>query len=515
MFNKDFYPTPANVIEKMIEFADIKKNLSGSRLTILEPSAGKGDILDYLKANHFRHSKPNLICFEKEPELQSILQEKGFNLIGSDFLSESCVYSPDIIIMNPPFSEAHKHFIRAFELLKTGTLICLLNAETIRNPSSREKIQVNEIINQNSGKVEFLGDCFSGAQRKTSVEVALVVISKESESKSYFNTSNFEKEHFKQADDMSKMNEIELRDIFSNRESRYKACAHAFQEISSRVKEFMKMLSEIKGHGLYDERIRNLVFSGDFNSFISEFNSSAWDRLLDESKFKTLLTQRTKDDFLEKFNNQKSIAFTRENMIVMFQTLFENKGDILSSCIVEVFDYFTKYHDENRLQEEGWKTNSHYKVNTKIILPYMIERVYSGRYEIRYNYRQNVEDIDRALCFISGQSFSHIVTIKQALETKFKEIENGESEQKICSSEFFDIKFFKKGTLHLKFKSAQIWQRFNQVVAELKGYPLQEASSKQEHEPNFEQTKEAKEKQVKRTNKRTFSDGFLQTIENL
>ena len=42
MFNPEFYPTPAEVIEIMLQGEEIENK------TILEPSAGKGDIVDYL-----------------------------------------------------------------------------------------------------------------------------------------------------------------------------------------------------------------------------------------------------------------------------------------------------------------------------------------------------------------------------------------------------------------------------------------------------------------------------------
>ena len=42
MFNQEFYPTPAEVIEIMLQGETIENK------TILEPSAGKGDIVDYL-----------------------------------------------------------------------------------------------------------------------------------------------------------------------------------------------------------------------------------------------------------------------------------------------------------------------------------------------------------------------------------------------------------------------------------------------------------------------------------
>ena len=42
MFDPDFFPTPMTVISKMISGLPLNK------MTVLEPSAGKGDILDYI-----------------------------------------------------------------------------------------------------------------------------------------------------------------------------------------------------------------------------------------------------------------------------------------------------------------------------------------------------------------------------------------------------------------------------------------------------------------------------------
>lgn len=46
MFNSDFYPTPSTVAVKMIHrmFQELQDS---EEPTILEPSAGKGDLLDF------------------------------------------------------------------------------------------------------------------------------------------------------------------------------------------------------------------------------------------------------------------------------------------------------------------------------------------------------------------------------------------------------------------------------------------------------------------------------------
>ena len=40
---------------------------------------------------------------------------------------------------------------------------------------------------------------------------------------------------------------------------------------------------------------------------------------------------------------------------------------------------------------------------------------------------------------------------------------------------FLRFKMFKKGTGHFEFKDAEVWARFNQHIARIKGYPLFEA----------------------------------------
>lgn len=43
LFNRDFYPTPENVIEQMMQFSDV------SGKVVLGPSAGSGNIVDWCK----------------------------------------------------------------------------------------------------------------------------------------------------------------------------------------------------------------------------------------------------------------------------------------------------------------------------------------------------------------------------------------------------------------------------------------------------------------------------------
>jgi hypothetical protein len=47
---------------------------------------------------------------------------------------------------------------------------------------------------------------------------------------------------------------------------------------------------------------------------------------------------------------------------------------------------------------------------------------------------------------------------------RFRPLKAGNYSNK-CSSQFFKLEFFKKGTLHLTFKSEKLWERFNLAAA--------------------------------------------------
>lgn len=174
MFNKDFYPTPESLIMRM--FMKIEKEQT---MNILEPSAGKGNIVDYFQ-DKIIYSKKNwkIDCIEIEDELQGILKSKGYKVIYNDFLRFFTLKKYDLIVMNPPFSNGDRHLLKAIELIENygGQIACILNAETIKNPCSIYRQDLKIKLENYNADIEFIQNAFIGAERKTAVEVALIYI---------------------------------------------------------------------------------------------------------------------------------------------------------------------------------------------------------------------------------------------------------------------------------------------------------------------------------------------------
>lgn len=110
-----YFPTPAAVVARMIEAADIPEG----EATILEPSAGSGAILDAVHA-----AKPGALLYpiERHTTLRDILKGKGYQCHADDFNEYEAEAIFDRVLMNPPFENGQdiEHVRRAFDCLKPG-----------------------------------------------------------------------------------------------------------------------------------------------------------------------------------------------------------------------------------------------------------------------------------------------------------------------------------------------------------------------------------------------------------
>lgn len=166
-----FYPTPRSFLEKITEGIDWRKVD-----TVLEPSAGKGDITDYILE---KNEDIDIDVIELEPERQRILKAKGYRLIHDDFLTFHSFKKYDLLIMNPPFNHGASHLRKALEIQSAGgSILCLLNAQTIRNPYTREMVELIKELDRYNAEITFYDQPFQSpdTERTANVEVAVIKV---------------------------------------------------------------------------------------------------------------------------------------------------------------------------------------------------------------------------------------------------------------------------------------------------------------------------------------------------
>ena len=488
--NPDYYPTPEAVAAKILSCIDVKKLRTAS---ILEPSAGKGDLADaLLKARYgsyglshdYESERENVHCCESDPELPACLRGKGYTLVGRDFLSFWPDEKYDLIVMNPPFANGEKHLLHAWEILEHGDIYCLLNGQTVDNPFSATRQRLRAIIDEH-GDVEHLGACFLNAERRSEADVCLIHLSKEAPALTFdFLREGTDVDHRPEfADEHSFDGEIATRNTVGNLVAQYDKCRDIFVDIAAKVQELSHYARGLaREHGdssivqALSLSVENLMRGGvtrlsqerAYNTFVRGLKKSAWEEVFRLTNAGNLMSERVRLQFNMIQNQHERMAFSEPNIMDLLDTLFSNRGNILRECVLEAFDNLTLYHKANRLHVEGWKTNDAWKVNTRFILPCLDARW--SLWSIDYHCRRQLDDLDRAMAFLEGKTLDMVPRpITASLEETFRR-HGAACSGVLITSTYFEMRPYQKGSCHFKFRDRALWERFNLVAAEGKNW---------------------------------------------
>jgi len=464
MFSKSFYPTPQSLISKMIS------KINGTPDNILEPSAGKGDIVEGI-TNSYRYGHRVVSAIEKDHDLRATLRGKGIKVIDSDFLTYSGPDKFDLIIANPPFEEGDKHLLKAIDIMYRGQIIFLLNAETLRNPHTNTRKELIRKLKELKAEIKVIPGAFKDAERPSGVEVALVDITVE---------RKIEDDLFKGADDKAtpSSDTIEENNELTTGKHIFELVAEYNQVVkigTDTIIEYYRNYKKVgKYIGLNDKA--DTYQSGDMTTIMQEqlnnlvitIRKDFWRRCLDLREVKSRMTESKQAEFENAVNKHCDMDFTENNIRSFVLNLIGGYEQTLTEAVLEVFDLFTIRHswDDNNKQEKnihyfnGWKTNKAFKVGKKVIIPIYAGygngpfRGYSDNWSLDYGAARKLRDIDVVMNYFDGMN--HYRPISQALENNFS---NGISSG--IKSTYFTITAHKKGTIHLTFNDENILRRFN------------------------------------------------------
>lgn len=175
------------------------------------------------------------------------------------------------------------------------------------------------------------------------------------------------------------------------------------------------------------------------------------------------------------------MAFSRENISVLLQTLSQSRGNIMRQCILEVFDALTLYHEQNRVHVEGWKTNDAWKVNERFILPDIVDARYTILPVLNLHRLGLLRDLDRAMSSLEGRRLDDVpMTVEQALRDLLQQ--HGVWSGVLVPSTYFELRAYCKGTVHFKFRDRSLWERFNRAAAEGKNWLPDDDKARQKAE---------------------------------
>lgn len=178
-----FFQTPVALAQRMVEEAGIRPGM-----TVLEPEAGAGRIADAVRAAGV---EPETV--ERSGQLRELLQQKGHNLVGSDFMEfEGGPY--DRIVMNPPFEKGQDmdHVRRAFDMLKPDGRLVAIMGEGAFFRDDRKATEFRAWLDERGGVSEQL-PVGTFKESGTGASTRLVIVDKSGEAPAFsLRTGDFE-----------------------------------------------------------------------------------------------------------------------------------------------------------------------------------------------------------------------------------------------------------------------------------------------------------------------------------
>lgn len=486
--NPDFYPTPEKLIDKMLDGLEWKMIH-----TILEPSAGKGNIVEALREKQkfnnkwYTTIKLDIDCIESDENLRAVLKEKNIRVVHDDFLTYDTMKEYDLIIMNPPFSNGCKHLLKALELQQRngGAVVCLLNAETLKNECNNERIMLNRMLREYNADVQYIRDAFVNAERKTGVEVALVKVKlpdihRESVIFDGLERAMARKECVYDAENT----QVAENDFFKAIVEQYKMEVEAGVKF---IREYYAMAPRILYRFKKDEKTGKTVQSGGnildlrigrnsatINEYIREIRGKYWSALFDNPKFIGQLTYDLQRAYYNKVEELKDYEFSLHNIYELKIDMSKKVVKGIEDTIISLFDELSSkysYYDEctnNIHYFNGWRTNKAWIVNKKVIIPLRgwrdLEYSWGGFKPTNSEVSGKLKDIEKCFNYLDG-GLTEAVDLEKSLE--FAE-EYGESKNIVLK--YFNVTFYKKGTCHITFTNEELLKKFNIFGAQHKGW---------------------------------------------
>ena len=508
--------------------------------TILEPSAGKGDILREIAKQEDKYDRTgqfDVDCIEIDANLRQILKynfgdrksvlnneaerirsnyshcyndsfehynehtkqyeplpandidrlknikaekktffTKGIHIVHDDFLTYRPYKHYDLIIMNPPFSNGDKHLLKALQMQeKGGNIVCLLNAETIRNPYTESRKELIRQLNKYDAEIEYIENAFGSAERRTGVEVALIKVAIEhaqEESDIY--------EKMRAAEDVEDVfeecTEIEVTDYIKAMIAHFNVEVNAGLELIRQYRALKPYMTKAFGNEYgADDSILRLTDTYErsyndvsVNEYLRLTRRKYWKALFSNPKFVEKLTSKLQTEWREKVESLSDYDFTEFNIQTVTGEMNAQVKQGVEDEIIAMFDRLTAEHtwytecQTNKHYYNGWKTNKAHKIGKKVIIPHRgVFSEYSDRL-YAHDARGTLEDIERIFNFLDGGMTMEL--------DSWRMIENCFNQHitKNIQCKYFKVTFYKKGTAHLTFTCPELIDRFNIYAAQQK-----------------------------------------------
>lgn len=490
---------------------------------VLEPSAGTGDLAKACPrfTEFMTPNRPRIDCCEINVQHHPVLHEKGYRVVGTDFLEMQDGAAYGHCILNPPFAYGAEHVLHAWDIMWEGEISACINAETIRNPCSAKRLRLVELIEQH-GSVEFVSNAFKGPDVTVTaqVEVALVYLRKEADMDTLLGdllTGLKTDAQSPEAEEWNKPLEISLsKGAIENSVTVFKAAVKTMKDAAfaeARALYYASLLGCTLAARNTGKEDKAKTQSVDYvqKRIAKEFDDlkdRAWASILRSANVTEHLSSKAQRRVESEFNSIKQLEFSEANIYGFLQGILDSQSQIQMDMAADVFDEIMRYHTDNACYYRGWKSNDQHRScgrrikHTRFILPRNESSSWSR--SLSWETTNRLADIDKVFAMLDGKRQPE-VSLVHAFNHCIDELRSGQR----VSTSYFDVRYYPGvGTIHFFPKSQEVVDRLNRLVGRMRNWlpPSEEEANGDfwKQYRNAEKMTQDLEKELRQTGERSY-----------
>ena len=184
---------------------------------------------------------------------------------------------------------------------------------------------------------------------------------------------------------------------------------------------------------------------------LDRIKGNAWSYLIERSGVFEFCSIKQRDEINNQMRDEKSLPdFTLDNIQAWFESYALNVDKLFEDSIREIFNWLRPW------KRDGYKTNNREIIGRKVIKTSMFENVWGEKMSLVYYNDKYIQALDNVFHLMDGKGVSKypgnlVTAIKEACSTNAR----------TCETEYFTVKWYKKGTMHLEFKRMDLLDKVN------------------------------------------------------
>ncbi|HHI71465.1 MAG TPA: DUF4942 domain-containing protein [Rhodobacteraceae bacterium] len=187
-----------------------------------------------------------------------------------------------------------------------------------------------------------------------------------------------------------------------------------------------------------------------------EIDRAGWACLMNQSGMIDLMDAKARTEWCNQIHDGKVPELNLENILSTFQMLHDQKDAMFERGVIEVFKHLSW----------DYRTNSPAAFGKKIIMDGAFE-YWSNGFWPNYPVLNRLNDLERIMTILDGKP------VPESRNKVSAKLSGLIAEKRSCNvysdHPYFDLSWFKKGTLHIVFKRQDLVTKMNRILA--KHYP--------------------------------------------